>query len=104
MQDTGPTETLYAQRTRLLISILVVVGFIGFATAVVFVGTGKASEVLVGTILGYLSGMAKDSVSFYFGTTAGTEAKDRTLGVALHTAQNGKADKVVENVAEVVKS
>jgi hypothetical protein len=98
--DTGPAETLYAQRTRLIIAIVTVSGFIGLATATIFMGTGKASEVLVGTILGYLSGMAKDAVSFYFGNNASTEAKDRTLGKALHTAQNGLAEKTAEKVLE----
>lgn len=67
---------------------LVIGGFLAFAIGMATMMTlapEKAAAIpagamaLIGTVLGYLANEAKQAAAFYFGSSAGSQAKDQTL-------------------------
>jgi len=57
---------------------LIVGSFIGVVIATLF-GLTIPDSVLAGTLIGYLSGKAEQVISFYFGSSHGSQAKDQLL-------------------------
>lgn len=57
---------------------LIVGSFIGVVVATLL-GLTVADSVLAGTLIGYLSGKAEQVISFYFGSSHGSQAKDQLL-------------------------
>ena len=56
----------------------VVAAFIG-VVAFVIGGYSHVDTVLAGTLIGYLSAKAEQVIAYYFGSSAGSQAKDRLL-------------------------
>lgn len=77
--DGGSTKQKRS-RDRTLIGFIIVLGFIGFCFTLALV-PGVASQmdkVILGAILGTLGNNAVTVVSFYFGSSSGSQDKDET--------------------------
>jgi len=60
------------------LALLIVVTFLITAGMTLF-GFTKVDSVLAGTLMGYLSAKCEQVVSFYFGSSAGSQRKDELL-------------------------
>lgn len=60
------------------LGFFIVASFIGVIVATL-IGWATADSVLAGTLIGYLSGKAEQVISFYFGSSHGSQAKDQLL-------------------------
>lgn len=60
------------------LAILIIASFIG-VTVGTLLGFTKIDSVLAGTLIGYLSAKAEQVVSFYFGSSSGSQRKDELL-------------------------
>lgn len=60
------------------LGFFIVASFIGVIVATLL-GWATADSVLAGTLIGYLSGKAEQVISFYFGSSHGSQAKDQLL-------------------------
>ena len=60
------------------LAILIISSFIG-VTVGTLMGYTKIDSVLAGTLIGYLSAKAEQVVSFYFGSSNGSQRKDEML-------------------------
>jgi hypothetical protein len=60
------------------LGFFIVGSFIGVIVATLL-GWATADSVLAGTLIGYLSGKAEQVISFYFGSSHGSQAKDQLL-------------------------
>jgi len=60
------------------LALLIVVTFLVTAGMTLF-GLTKVDSVLAGTLMGYLSAKCEQVVSFYFGSSAGSQHKDELL-------------------------
>ena len=60
------------------LAILIIASFIG-VTVGTLMGYTKIDSVLAGTLIGYLSAKAEQVVSFYFGSSNGSQRKDEML-------------------------
>jgi hypothetical protein len=60
------------------LALLIVVTFLLTAGMTLF-GLTKVDSVLAGTLMGYLSAKCEQVVSFYFGSSAGSQKKDQML-------------------------
>jgi len=63
---------LYGLALLIVITFLITVGMTLF-------GLTKVDSVLAGTLMGYLSAKCEQVVSFYFGSSAGSQRKDELL-------------------------
>jgi len=68
------------------LAVIIVGAFIGTTASVLF-GWGGASvdTVLAGTLVGYLSAKCEQVVSFYFGSSHGSQAKDAVIAQQANT-------------------
>lgn len=60
------------------LGFFIVASFIGVVVASLL-GLAVADSVLAGTLIGYLSGKAEQVISFYFGSSHGSQSKDELL-------------------------
>lgn len=60
------------------LGFFIVASFIGVVVASLL-GLAVADSVLAGTLIGYLSGKAEQVISFYFGSSHGSQNKDELL-------------------------
>lgn len=69
-----------ATKSRLVpfLAILIVMSFIGVVVGTLG-GFSKIESAMAGTLIGYLSAKAEQVISFYFGSSAGSQAKDHML-------------------------
>ena len=65
--------------TRAVLAFCSLVALMMFVGAIIFVSTLKLSDTMIGVVLGLLGSYVKDSFSYYFGTTAGSAAKDAVI-------------------------
>lgn len=65
--------------TRALLAFTSIVALMLFVGAIIFVSTLRLSDTMIGVVLGLLGSYVKDSFSYYFGTTAGSAAKDAVI-------------------------
>jgi len=63
---------LYGLALLIVVTFLVTVGMTLF-------GLTKVDSVLAGTLIGYLSAKCEQVISFYFGSSAGSQRKDELL-------------------------
>lgn len=66
-------------KARLWLGALITIGFFGIVTVTLFVPTPTALRDILLVLIGALVGSFKDVTSYYFGTTAGSSAKDSTI-------------------------
>jgi outer membrane lipoprotein SlyB len=64
--------------TTRILAYIIVGGFLGMAFGVMF-GSMRADTVLAGTIIGYISAKAEQVVSYYFGSSFGSDKKTEIL-------------------------
>jgi len=69
------------------LALLIVVTFLATAGLTLF-GLTKVDSVLAGTLMGYLSAKCEQVVSFYFGSSAGSQRKDELLHQSMPTGMN----------------
>jgi len=60
------------------LAIIIVVSFIGI-TIGTLMGYSHIESAMAGTLIGYLSAKAEQVVSFYFGSSSGSQAKDQMI-------------------------
>jgi xanthosine utilization system XapX-like protein len=60
------------------LAIIIVVSFIGI-TIGTLMGYSHIESAMAGTLIGYLSAKAEQVVSFYFGSSNGSQAKDQMI-------------------------
>jgi hypothetical protein len=60
------------------LAVIIVTSFIGVVVATL-AGFSKIESAMAGTLIGYLSAKAEQVISFYFGSSASSQAKDRML-------------------------
>jgi hypothetical protein len=65
-------------RTTAVLAWVVVGAFVGMAFGVLF-GSLKAESVLAGTVIGYLSAKAEQVLSYYFGSSRGSDDKNNLI-------------------------
>jgi len=63
------------------IGAFVIVAFVA-TTALVLLGYAKVDSALAGTLIGYLSAKAEQVLSYYFGSSAGSDRKTELLAAA----------------------
>lgn len=61
-----------------MLGTMIVGSFIGVVVATLM-GLTTVDSVLAGTLIGYLSGKAEQVISFYFGSSHGSQSKDELL-------------------------
>jgi len=60
------------------LAVIIVTSFIGVVVATL-AGFSKIESAMAGTLIGYLSAKAEQVISFYFGSSAGSQAKDHMI-------------------------
>ena len=60
------------------LAIIIVISFIG-VTVGTLMGYSKIESAMAGTLVGYLSAKAEQVISFYFGSSNGSQVKDQML-------------------------
>ena len=60
------------------LAVIIVTSFIGVVVATL-AGFSKIESAMAGTLIGYLSAKAEQVISFYFGSSAGIQAKDHMI-------------------------
>lgn len=60
------------------LAIIIVLSFIGVVVGTL-AGFSKIESAMAGTLIGYLSAKAEQVISFYFGSSAGSQRKDELL-------------------------
>jgi hypothetical protein len=60
------------------LAIIIVISFIGVVVGTL-AGFSKIESAMAGTLIGYLSAKAEQVISFYFGSSAGSQRKDELL-------------------------
>lgn len=73
-------EMQVANKSRLVpfLAVLIVMSFIGVVVGTL-AGFSKIESAMAGTLIGYLSAKAEQVISFYFGSSAGSQAKDHMI-------------------------
>lgn len=74
-------ETKTGDWTPRIIGYLLVGSFVGTAV-LVLTGHAKADSVLAGTVIGYISAKCEQVVTYYFGSSAGSDRKTELLAQA----------------------
>lgn len=73
-----------------LLAWVIVGAFVGMAAGVLFGGM-KADSVIAGTIIGYMSAKAEQVLSYYFGSSRGSEEKTGLISKMTNAINGGKA-------------
>jgi hypothetical protein len=68
VKDTTPRNLAY-----------LIIGFTGISIAATLAGWTKVDSALSGTLIGYLVAECRSTLTYYFGSSAGSQAKDATL-------------------------
>lgn len=79
--DRGSARTMQIStraRTVPILAYLIVGSFIAMVVGTLL-GYAKVDSALLGTLVGYLSAKCEQVIAFYFGSTAGSQAKDVLL-------------------------
>lgn len=81
MKDRDSARNLQIQTKSPLVpalAVIIVTSFIG-VTIATLAGFSKIESAMAGTLIGYLSAKAEQVISFYFGSTLGSQKKDQLL-------------------------
>jgi hypothetical protein len=77
-QSAREMQVKTGSRVTPTLALVVIGGFLGMAGGVLFGGL-KADSVIAGTIIGYLSAKAEQVLSYYFGSSRGSDDKSGML-------------------------
>lgn len=77
-QGARDMQVKTGSRVTPTLALVVIGGFLGMAGGVLFGGL-KADSVIAGTIIGYLSAKAEQVLSYYFGSSRGSDDKSGML-------------------------
>jgi hypothetical protein len=72
MQSTTPSKLVPA------LALFIVASFVGVVVSVLM-GLSHIESVMAGTLIGYLSSKADQVISYYFGSSAGSAAKNSMI-------------------------
>jgi hypothetical protein len=81
VSDRKSARQMQTEVKSTLVPTLAVIIVISFITVVVgtLLGYSKIESAMAGTLVGYLSAKAEQVISFYFGSSSGSQAKDQML-------------------------
>ena len=83
-------EWISDRMVRAVLAFLDLAAFMAFVAAIVYIANIHLSDTMIGVILGYLGALVKDSHTYWYGTTAGSTAKDAVIAASQPTTTEVK--------------